>query len=265
MSGPCLDPVDLSPNHAKRSPLYVGGFGIARFRGTKATTPLLPDDCVGSATTQSGEEATCMTRLNDGRFLTDAIEKDPAGNLGPEHVATFGTSTGIPVKLLDSANRLGIKFHPTTTSVGSISVVTTARPKCGSPCSSTHPRSKARCGSPSPRTSTPPRLADWRPCAQRTSRISVTSTSSSPGKHLPGTSIPQSIPWSLPMTSIVTSPPITRVEPERPGADAISPAFPTSQPNSGFRANDSPSPDLAGIGKKMTAAHYTGKGTGASW
>lgn len=112
MPSPHLDPVALGPNFAKHSPRYVGGGGIARFRGIAPADPPFPEDWVGSATTRLGEEETGLTRLEDGRFLRDAIEKDPEGYLGPEHVAAFGANAGVLVKLLDSANRLGVHLHP---------------------------------------------------------------------------------------------------------------------------------------------------------
>jgi mannose-6-phosphate isomerase len=40
------------------------------------------------------------------------IEEDPVGWLGREHVARFGTTTGLLVKLLDAAERLPVHAHP---------------------------------------------------------------------------------------------------------------------------------------------------------
>ena len=53
-----------------------------------------------------------MTRLADGSFLADVIADDPVGWLGREHVARYGTSTGLLVKLLDAGQRLPLHVHP---------------------------------------------------------------------------------------------------------------------------------------------------------
>jgi mannose-6-phosphate isomerase len=112
LNAPHLDPVRLGPNYAKHSPRYVGGGGIARFRGIEASEPVAPEDWVASATTRFGAEETGLTRLDDGTLLRDAIDADPLGYLGDEHVAAFGANAGVLVKLLDSANRLGVHLHP---------------------------------------------------------------------------------------------------------------------------------------------------------
>lgn len=112
MQAPYLDPVRLGPNYAKHSPQYVGGGGIARFRGIEVHEPAAPEDWVGSGTARFGAEENGLTRLPDGTLLRDAIEKDPLGYLGDEHVAAFGANAGVLVKLLDSANRLGVHLHP---------------------------------------------------------------------------------------------------------------------------------------------------------
>jgi mannose-6-phosphate isomerase len=112
VKAPYLDPVRLGPNYAKYSPQYVGGGGIARFRGIEAHEPIAPEDWVGSDTARFGAEEGGLTRLDDGTLLRDAIEKDPLGYLGDEHVAAFGANAGMLVKLLDSANRLNVHLHP---------------------------------------------------------------------------------------------------------------------------------------------------------
>ncbi len=53
-----------------------------------------------------------LSRLADGRLLRDAIAADPNAWLGEEHLARFGTSTGLLVKLLDAAERLPVHAHP---------------------------------------------------------------------------------------------------------------------------------------------------------
>lgn len=108
-----LDPIALGPNYATHSPSYVGGGGIARFRGIPVTDPCRAEDWVSSTTTRYGESENGLTRLPDGRLLTQAIAADPDGYLGTEHRRRYGLSAGILVKLLDSANRLGVHLHPT--------------------------------------------------------------------------------------------------------------------------------------------------------
>jgi mannose-6-phosphate isomerase len=112
VQAPHLDPVRLGPNYAKHSPRYVGGGGIARFRGIEVHEPAAPEDWVGSSTARFGTEENGLTRLPGGTLLRDAIGKDPLGYLGEEHVAAFGANAGVLVKLLESANRLGVHLHP---------------------------------------------------------------------------------------------------------------------------------------------------------
>ncbi len=45
-------------------------------------------------------------------YLKDLIEENPQGFLGERHVAKFGTSTALLVKVLDSCSRLIIQAHP---------------------------------------------------------------------------------------------------------------------------------------------------------
>jgi mannose-6-phosphate isomerase len=53
-----------------------------------------------------------MTRLPDGSLLATAVAADPVGWLGAEHVAKYGTDTGLLVKLLDAGQRLPVHVHP---------------------------------------------------------------------------------------------------------------------------------------------------------
>jgi phosphomannose isomerase type I-like protein len=53
-----------------------------------------------------------LSGMADGRLLRDAIETDPVGWLGEAHVTRFGHSTGLLVKLLDTAQRLPVHAHP---------------------------------------------------------------------------------------------------------------------------------------------------------
>lgn len=91
---------------------YRGGVKIDRFRGTAKGPDFRPEDWVGSTTTLAGEKRLGLSRLRDGRLLVDAIAADPLTWLGPEHVAAFGTSPMLLVKLLDAGQRLPVHAHP---------------------------------------------------------------------------------------------------------------------------------------------------------
>lgn len=104
-----LAPLPLGPNQPPR--FYRGGAGIARLRGTTAPSDHAPEDLVASTTELFGGGAG-LTVLADGTTLRDAIAADPAGYLGPEHAGRFGADLALLVKLLDTAERLVVHFHP---------------------------------------------------------------------------------------------------------------------------------------------------------
>jgi mannose-6-phosphate isomerase len=91
---------------------YRGGAKIDRFRGTAKGPDFRPEDWVGSTTTLAGERRLGLSRLRDGRLLADAIAADPLTWLGPAHVAAFGPSSMLLVKLLDAGQRLPVHAHP---------------------------------------------------------------------------------------------------------------------------------------------------------
>ena len=91
---------------------YRGGVKIDRFRGTAKGPDFRPEDWVGSTTTLAGEKRLGLSRLRDGRLLADAISADPVRWLGPDHVAAFGPSSMLLVKLLDAGQRLPVHAHP---------------------------------------------------------------------------------------------------------------------------------------------------------
>jgi mannose-6-phosphate isomerase len=105
-----LEPVVLPSNQLRR--FYRGGARIARLRGHEATDAGGPEDWVGSAATSWGSQTEGLSRLPDGRYLRDAIQADPPGFLGVEHVRRWGSEPGLLVKLLDAGERLGVHFHP---------------------------------------------------------------------------------------------------------------------------------------------------------
>ncbi|WP_210508409.1 class I mannose-6-phosphate isomerase [Naasia sp. SYSU D00057] len=103
-------PLRLAPNQPDRP--YRGGAGIAAFRGSPQPSEFSPEDFVGSATEIFAGGGIGLSALPSGELLRTAIEEDPATWLGDEHVARFGTSTELLVKLLDTAERLFVHVHP---------------------------------------------------------------------------------------------------------------------------------------------------------
>jgi mannose-6-phosphate isomerase len=105
-----VTPSLLPPNQLAR--FYRGGARIDRFRGGAGDAANGPEDWVGSTTTALGGDSQGLSPLPDGRYLRDAIEDDPVGFLGPEHVRRWGSNPALLVKLLDAGERLPVHFHP---------------------------------------------------------------------------------------------------------------------------------------------------------
>jgi mannose-6-phosphate isomerase len=108
-SGVLHQPVNLPANQPKQ--FYRGGEAIAALRGG-TTGDFGPEDWVASTTTLYGRSDAGLTTLPNGVLLRDAVEADPTGWLGPEHVAKFGADTALLVKLLDAGQRLPVHCHP---------------------------------------------------------------------------------------------------------------------------------------------------------
>ncbi|MFB9727346.1 class I mannose-6-phosphate isomerase [Haloechinothrix salitolerans] len=100
----------LSPNQPPH--FYRGGAAIAAFRGLPVLDDHRPEDWVASATARFGTAGTGLSVLAEGTRLADAVRGDPYGWLGGEHVARFGHSTALLVKLLDAGQRLPVHCHP---------------------------------------------------------------------------------------------------------------------------------------------------------
>ena len=104
-------PLPLPPNIVPR--FYRGGSALGRFRGT-ALDAYAGEDWVGSTTLAAERTGDLgLSRLVDGELLADAIERDPVGFLGADHVAAFGPSLEVLVKLLSPDQRLPVHLHPT--------------------------------------------------------------------------------------------------------------------------------------------------------
>jgi mannose-6-phosphate isomerase len=106
-----LDPITLPSNHPADR-FYRGGGRISELRGEAGHGSHTPEDWIASTTSVRGHAGLGQTVLRDGRPLAAAIEEDPLGWLGAEHVAAFGTDTRLLVKLLDAGQRLPVHAHP---------------------------------------------------------------------------------------------------------------------------------------------------------
>lgn len=109
-----MEAVWLTPTRVHR--FYRGGALIAELRGERAEDGFLPEEWIGSVTPANNpgraDPEEGLSRLVDGRLLRDAVADDPIRWLGKDHVARFGVSTGVLVKLLDAAERLPVHAHP---------------------------------------------------------------------------------------------------------------------------------------------------------
>jgi mannose-6-phosphate isomerase len=102
-------PIVLGPN---MPPMFYRGAGrIDELRGTAGHEDR-PEDWIASVTARFGTDTDGMTRLADGSLLASAVAADPVAWLGAEHVARYGSDTGLLVKLLDAGQRLPVHVHP---------------------------------------------------------------------------------------------------------------------------------------------------------
>jgi len=104
-------PIRLAANQPPRP--YRGGAGIARLRGGVPIDDFRPEDFIASMTEVYGGHGVGLSQLDAHTLLRDAIAEDPAGFLGPEHVACWGADSSLLVKLLDTGERLFVHYHPT--------------------------------------------------------------------------------------------------------------------------------------------------------
>jgi mannose-6-phosphate isomerase len=105
-----LAPLVLGPNQPRQ--FYRGGARIAAFRGIAPGSAYAPEDWVGSTTELFGQPGAGLTVLPGGQTLRSVIAADPAGYLGPGHLAAFGADLNLLVKLLDTGQRLVVHCHP---------------------------------------------------------------------------------------------------------------------------------------------------------
>jgi len=102
--------VKLPPNPIRH--FYRGGPAIAELRGIDVGGDHSPEEWIGSTATLFGEHERGLSRLPDGTLVRDALAADPEGWLGAGHVARFGASPALLVKLLDAGERLPVHVHP---------------------------------------------------------------------------------------------------------------------------------------------------------
>ncbi|MBQ2631776.1 MAG: class I mannose-6-phosphate isomerase [Kiritimatiellae bacterium] len=109
-------PIRLKSERAWRT--YHGGRLIDAMHGDfSAHDSHFPEDWICSTVRaiNPGREDVVegLSRLADsGMTLKDCISADPVAALGADHVARWGESPGVLVKLIDAAERLGVQCHP---------------------------------------------------------------------------------------------------------------------------------------------------------
>jgi len=104
-----MKPQVLPPNVQHH--FYAGGARIAALRGLELDSDHMPEEWIGAVSTMFGSERG-LSRFADGTLVRDAVGADPEAYLGADHVARYGSSTALLVKLLDAGQRLPTHFHP---------------------------------------------------------------------------------------------------------------------------------------------------------
>lgn len=109
----------LKLNAAKAWRTYLGGSMIDALHGKEGMEDThFPEEWIMSTTAARNAEREHiqnegMSVLEDsGRYLKDFIEECPEKMLGKAHLDAHGASTGVLIKLIDSAERLSIQVHP---------------------------------------------------------------------------------------------------------------------------------------------------------
>lgn len=110
-------PLLLEPAAAWRT--YLGGKLLAELHGQAGADGHFPEEWIMSLV--SARNAGREANLNEGLSylasgstvsLKSVVEHDPGALLGAAHAKKYGATTGVLVKLIDSAERLTIQVHP---------------------------------------------------------------------------------------------------------------------------------------------------------
>lgn len=104
-----LRPIVLPVNQFDH--FYRGGARIGELRHGPGG-PRRPEEWIASTTARFGQEPQGFSALTDGYLLVERVEADPLAWLGADHVARFGSSTEVLIKLLDLDQRLPVHLHP---------------------------------------------------------------------------------------------------------------------------------------------------------
>ena len=108
-------PIRLRSARAWRT--YTGGCLIDEMHGiSSARDTHFPEDWIASVVRANnpGREDVVegLGELASGGYLRDLVAADPASALGAAHVARFGASPAVLVKIIDAAERLAVQVHP---------------------------------------------------------------------------------------------------------------------------------------------------------
>lgn len=90
---------------------YLGGDRIGALRHGPGG-PRRPEEWIASTTARFGQAPQGLSVLPDGRLLLAEVAADPVAWLGADHVARYGDSIELLVKLLDPDQRLPVHVHP---------------------------------------------------------------------------------------------------------------------------------------------------------
>ena len=112
-----MHPIKLSAAKAWRT--YLGGSMIDALHGMEGTEDThFPEEWIMSTTSarNAGRENIQNEGMSmeesTGKFLKNLIDACPEKMLGKAHLNAHGATTGVLIKLIDSAERLSIQVHP---------------------------------------------------------------------------------------------------------------------------------------------------------
>jgi mannose-6-phosphate isomerase len=111
-------PYQLAPNLVEH--FYQGGERIAALRGQPVAAAAAqpdgvlrrPEEWLASTVARWGTDGSGLAALDGLGPLHELISAEPVAWLGSTHVARWGTSPALLVKLLDAGQRLPVHVHP---------------------------------------------------------------------------------------------------------------------------------------------------------